>query len=247
MILLFDLGNTRLKWRIADFSSKEICAGVVEYEALSAGVPVWGDYVDVVSSIVVSSVTSEARNQQLSTLLRAYWPDIEAVFVVTQKRMLGLDVVYEDASRLGVDRAMAMLALVCERVGSFLVLDGGSALTADYVEDGGKHLGGFIVPGWRMLEKSLLKDTANISLSGKGVSAGDLGHSTPQCVQLGVHRMYCASIVDFASLAESKGINKVYVTGGDAGLMNSMLPNSIHRPDLVLDGLLCWALENVAT
>jgi len=50
---------------------------------------------------------------------------------------------YEDPSKLGIDRLLAIEAAYREVKGSLVVIDCGSAITIDAVSAEGKHLGGY--------------------------------------------------------------------------------------------------------
>ncbi|MDP1069535.1 type III pantothenate kinase, partial [Klebsiella pneumoniae] len=64
--------------------------------------------------------------------------------------------------RMGVDRWLAMLA-AWQRVGqSCWVVDCGSAITLDLLDAEGRHQGGYILPGLRLMQQSLLGNTAEV-------------------------------------------------------------------------------------
>ena len=73
---------------------------------------------------------------------------------------------------MGADRWHAMLAGWVRCKASFAVVDAGSAVTVDYVNAGGRHLGGYILPGLQMMRRSLKVDAARIGL-------GRVSNSTP--------------------------------------------------------------------
>ena len=99
--------------------------------------------------------------------------------------MNGVHFAYEDISRLGVDRCLAMIGAY-HLVGSgVLVIDCGSAITADLVNGSGEHIGGFILPGVRMLESSLLGGTAKVLVEHETVISTEWGVSTEECVEHG--------------------------------------------------------------
>ena len=71
---------------------------------------------------------------------------------------------YMEPERLGVDRWLAMLAVIEEEQPEvpICVIDCGSAITIDAVNAKGEHVGGLIVPGISMMRNALVKGTSGI-------------------------------------------------------------------------------------
>ena len=102
---------------------------------------------------------------------------------------------YVRPERLGVDRWLAIVEAWHSR-GAAIVIDCGSAITLDAVSSAGRHQGGYIVPGLRMLERSLTGGTGAVRID-SGIERGlGPGKSMTECVQNGVLRMSGASVTD---------------------------------------------------
>ncbi len=65
---------------------------------------------------------------------------------VPAREMAGVRNGYQDFERLGLDRWLAMLGGFKLASGACLVLDFGTAATADFIAADGQHLGGFDLP-----------------------------------------------------------------------------------------------------
>ena len=125
------------------------------------------------------------------------------------------------------------------RFGAGIIIDCGSALTIDAIDEEGRFLGGYIVPGLGMLRNALLRDTADVHMEQSRAGLG-LGHSTGECVHNGLLRMSVAFVTDVVAQLRTELQDGccVLVTGGGAPELLTFFPFEFqHLPDLVLDGL----------
>src|SRR5690606_27148505 len=77
------------------------------------------------------------------------------VEVRVEREMAGVRIGYADASRLGVDRALAMVAARGRVPGPVLVVGVGTALTVDLLDADGVHRGGCIAPSPTLMREAL--------------------------------------------------------------------------------------------
>ena len=70
---------------------------------------------------------------------------------------------YSNPAQLGVDRWLAVIGAFHRHRDACCVVDAGTALTIDGVDATGQHLGGFIVPGPRLMVESLLTGTSDLA------------------------------------------------------------------------------------
>ena len=162
MILDLDIGNTLSKWRLKDAESSEIRSrGAVwtrEEWRPGADIP----DLDVVEAVRISSVARAAVLEETVALLRRR---VRHVHVArSTHEALGVVNGYEEPGRLGVDRWMGALAGY-QLAGGCCAVDCGSAITIDFVLPGGSHLGGFIIPGLRLMKESLKLGTRNVAIA----------------------------------------------------------------------------------
>lgn len=142
--------------------------------------------------------------------------------------------------RVGVDRLLAGLAAYHRARSACLVVDLGSAITIDAVSAEGVFLGGVIAPGLRMSARALAEGTAflpevDLALPGK-VLASDTVSAILSGVLWGGVEMVAGLLRRLkVELGDSA---KVFLTGGDAGLVASHLPGIDEVvPHLTLKGL----------
>jgi type III pantothenate kinase len=123
------------------------------------------------------------------------------------------------------------------------VVDAGTALTVDAVDGGGRHLGGFIVPGPRLMVNSLLRGTSDLADRWAWDTAPDpagFPGSTREAIEQGCLTAL-ASLVTTACqrLATQAGQTPhLVLTGGAAPALVPWITQPIDlAPDLVLQGL----------
>lgn len=239
MKLLLDQGNSRLKWLLVARDGTFLARGVSAsdllpetLESLYAG--------ESISQIALSSVASATRRDTLCERVASLFgrsPDI----MVTQQEWAGLHNGYADPSRLGVDRWLAMLGARQLGSGAWLVVDAGTALTLDAIDSSGRHLGGYIVPGYGMQLSMLEKGTAAISRAGLPGDWG-WGKDTASAVANGVG-LGLVALVERALVELSGSLRdtcRLVITGGDAALLQPHLSReALLDEDLIFRGMLC--------
>lgn len=237
MILELDWGNSLIKWRAIQ-ADAVLARGTVE-SAVDVFVAVRsaGITPDVCRMV---SVRGEAETAQLREAVAAEWR-IPVHVAQPQKVLAGVTNGYEDYSRLGLDRWLALVAAARLAKHGCLVLDLGTAVTADYVSRSGQHLGGFICPGIKMMCGELRSHTRRIEFAGDQPDAEFQrpGRNTGDAVRRGALLMLRAFVEGQLALADEwlgEGF-EVFVTGGDAALVLDLLPRARLLGDLVFLGL----------
>lgn len=240
LILECDLGNSRCKWRIRDEFAVIVDRGFAHASDEFQGMPVG----KAVTRILVASV---AGTEILDALMRALLRfNVSIEFAFSQRESAGIVNAYgKDFARLGVDRWLAIVAAYKRTGSAVLVLDAGSALTADLVDHAGVHLGGYIVPGAQLMKSALLADTGHVRFDQAAHTMSmEFGCSTQEAVDAGI----LAAQVGAAKVAVEQARKRIrsdfaiLVTGGEGHDLVQYLGVSVKEvPDLVLDGL-AWVL-----
>lgn len=241
MKLLLDLGNTRCKWGFSD-SHTISHTGAIPVAEL-AGI---GQHLAVVmrdnpqlsaglKAVCLASVGSSESHKLLLATLQGLTA-LEPWCAVVQRNLGGVEAGYTTLPHLGVDRWLALLA-AWKRVGSAcLVISAGSALTVDYLDDGGKHQGGLIAPGVQMMRQALFDNTRAVKVEPFDLPANwILGRDTLPCVAGGLSAMMQGLILE---VRQRYPRAKVLLTGGDAGVIASLPGVAAEVCELlVLEGL----------
>ena len=233
--LFVDAGNTNVKWRLGQTGENSQCASESSeffdwIESNSA----------IIDTLVVSSVRAEQWNLDLIRLCEGlrknYW------FAISVAESEGLHSAYNQADQLGIDRWLAMLALWNVRREGFLLVDAGTAVTMDVVDDGGQHIGGYILPGVDLQRSALLDRSENLKrlISSEPSHSIALGRDTSEAIHHGILASIGALI---SRLAAENGLKSesIVIAGGDAGKLRETFELGSLEKNLVLKGLiLLW-------
>ena len=171
MILDLDIGNSSIKWRRLQ-SPDQVAIGQGRAEGLSDLKRTVADG-GAIQRVRISCVRDSTFQESLQEWVQLNCQvDAEIAEVVREKA--GLTVNYEDVSKLGVDRWLAMLAAFTSNdYTACTVIDCGTALTVDSIAGNGQHLGGFIVPGLELSRKALSEFTGiKMAAPGKLLRSG---------------------------------------------------------------------------
>ncbi len=244
MILLVDAGNTRIKWRMADAQGVEEHAHPLAWERLAA---TWRIQ-RAPEEIAIGSVAKDALNDQLAGVVRDLWPGVQVIWLRSRAACCGVRIQYAEPERFGVDRFAALVgarALLGAR--PLVVVDVGTALTVDVLDDTGLHRGGWIMPGVRLMAASLgagAAQLAQVEWSETKISSAPQHASVP-AVLAGVRCMAQGGVRQaLHRAARVLGAQpEIVICGGDGAVVFEALveytPHS--RETLVLDGLAIMA------
>lgn len=241
--LLLDVGNTRLKWGVlADeqiHKTGHIAMQKVRDEGLGVLTSRLPRSVDTVQVSNVAGVTFATR---LSGVLGMHC-GCEVHFAKPAREACGIRNAYRHPRLLGVDRWVAMIGAWAELESACIVVDAGTAVTIDAIDDGGQHLGGQILPGVRLMLEALAASTSDIPAVGGRLHATSgldmFGDTTSKAVQHGAWNAVTGAVDRAITTLRSNAYDPaVVLTGGDATRMLKALGTEpLHRPHLVLQGL----------
>ena len=236
--LQLDIGNTSAKWRLVN-GNKVISRGDYQSNDESSQQRLL-NCCESLDHIWISSVTTTASELLLSRLLENQW-GIAPWFARSESRTGGLINSYEEPSRMGVDRWLAMLAGREQKKSRLCVIDGGSALTIDIVSADGRHEGGYIIPGAALMERALLLDTDRVRFDeevGYGLSPGT---STAHAVRHGIALAQAGAITLALEQAADEPMAILFCGGAGQSLMELVDRGGEVVPDLVFEGLAIMA------
>jgi type III pantothenate kinase len=237
--LVADIGNSRIKWGRCRDGRVDVAVSLTADEPASwqsqleswgiAGVHVWA----------LSGVHPRNRDR-LADWLRERHDRVE---VIDSARQLPLRVVLEHPDRVGIDRLLnAVAAQTRRRPGTPAVLvDAGSAVTVDWLDESGAFCGGSIFPGLRLMAQALHDQTALLPLVKMDKTSPPVpGRSTVADIEAGV---YWAAVGGIKTLIDQLKTHttkdpQVFFTGGDAPLLAGSLDPTVETwPNMTLEGL----------
>jgi type III pantothenate kinase len=234
VVLELDVGNSSAKWRVL---APERLAGGRIVLTDSALCMLLDEY--QISAIRVGTVAGQAVEDMVSAVAKRL--AIPCHFARSQPSACGLTNSYQDPSKMGVDRWLAMLAAWRLVQSEVVVVDAGTALTIDLVDRNGCHSGGFILPGRKLILESLTSSTERVRYDGAPDASIAPGVTTAECVEHGSWLSLLSAIRSVVAdcCRRSGRAPRVVLTGGDAPSLMRLAGESDWqlKEELVLDGL----------
>lgn len=242
MILLADVGNSRIKWiccEQGEFRQRgQARHGRESWTELAHRL--WGELPRPQRVFMVSVAGPEVR-AMLTEWIRQTWA-LDAEFAVATAAAFGIRNAYAEPERMGADRWVAMIAaraltqtLAIRR--ACYIVDCGTAVTIDALAADGRHLGGVIFPGTRLMREALYRETRQIP-----TESGDprlFGQSTRDCVWGGTMYAVAAAIDGIIErMVAMHGSGLRVLTGGGSPALLAHLQGAYQlEPDLLFIGL----------
>jgi type III pantothenate kinase len=154
---------------------------------------------------------------------------------------LPFTVCYQTPQTLGNDRrGLAAAAVQNYRGQPTLVIDAGTCLTFDFVNEKAQYLGGAIAPGLKMRGRALQTFTANLPQVTLTEAQTELiGPSTQASLKSGIVNGFTAEVEQTIYRYQQRYKNLITVlTGGDLETLGHLTKNGIFaRPNFLLTGL----------
>lgn len=253
MMLLVDIGNSRVKWaRLgADGLGQQSASSYAGWTGIDWSTALFSG--ERVERVLAASVAGPAAEAALDAAARLATGQ-PAKFVKTTRAAAGVVNGYADPGLLGVDRWLAVIGAYARVGGACVVADIGTAATVDVVAADGRHRGGYIVPGPRLMVASLLGSTSDLAAhhASSGATRSDAGFAdnTREAIERGC-RLALAALVE-RTLADAEcSVDRrcrLLLTGGAAAeVLPQLRGTAEHVPDLVLQGLAELARTPVPT
>jgi type III pantothenate kinase len=248
--LLLDLGNSRLKVALSLSGAEFRLLGEARHResGIAAALELALDDVALAEAgtALCANVAGEAAGRALAEALQARGCE-RLEFLRPRQEAGGVRCAYAEPAHLGADRWAALLGARGLTDGACLVVDAGSALTIDAMGPGGKHLGGWIIPGLELMLEALEMRTGDLRVLRKA-SAGVARAGFPTDTAPAMEEGACIAAAGAVRLAHAKlearcGPARLLLTGGDAPGLAAALEHGELLPDLVLHGLARMAAE----
>ncbi len=233
MHLLVDIGNRNLKWRCGSqaggfLSNPEtLCQSLNNY---------WRD-LQKVDCVCLVNVAGNEVDKIITDWTSENW-GILPNFVKSEQQAHGVTNGYLDYRQLGADRWVCLIG--ARQLGELpaIVVDCGTAITVDALNDQGHFIGGSIIPGFSLAQSTL-------SINARGISE-------PPRDEITMPARTTSEAISGTIVATAAGVDElvsryrkivgenagVLLTGGEATLLsaNSRLELQ-HFPDLAFIGL----------
>jgi type III pantothenate kinase len=238
MKLLIDAGNTRIKWALVD-GDEWLRSGVLPVEQ-SGALPQQFAGVHDIQQVWVSNVAGEEVAQHIRDI-KVGQEAGKIKFIVAREMQCGVRNGYSDAGQLGSDRWAALIAAWHLMRGKCMVVNCGTAITIDTLSEQGEFIGGLILPGVELMQRSLVAATNQLRLEQGKCVAYPL--NTADALFSGATQACCGAIERQYILLDDASA-PVVLSGGAAGVLQKNLNLPLNVVDnLVLQGLLLIAQE----
>ena len=232
MNLVLDIGNTYFK--LAIFQSCNLIYNFSdENNKIHNKIPkILNDYKHL-SCVLISNVSSiNVKSLFRQSNIKIY--ELDSSF------KLPFTVKYKTPKTLGNDRlALAAAAATLYSNSNNIVIDAGTCITVDFINDKNIFIGGSISPGIKMRYESLKAHTSNLPLLDKCSDVRYPGDSTNSSIHAGVIGGICHEIIGVINQINSEYDNvNIILTGGDAKFLSKTLKITIFaNQNFILEGL----------
>lgn len=229
MNLAIDIGNTRVKTGVFDRDDL-VDAQVYDHIDNVSLQSLINDY--SVTHVIAASTAAELEKDTFQA------PGLFLRF--SSMTPIPIENHYRTPETLGQDRLAGMVAASWLYPGSnVLVIDAGTCITFDFLEETGKYLGGNIAPGLDMRYKAMHHFTQRLPSVERGDTGTLLGDTTHEALQNGGLLGVLMEIAGYIEILKNKH-NKLstVLTGGDAQYLADHLNTGLTiQPHLILIGL----------
>ncbi len=241
MILAIDAGNTRIKWGLHDGKG---------WAALGAGAT-------TNVTAVLGELPGRIAPPQRVAVCNVAGPEVRAaarrlaehwgaalIEILPRSFQCGVSNGYADPGQLGADRWAAVIAAWRRRESACLVVNAGTAMTVDMLDDEGRFRGGMIVPGRTLMQQVLAERSAALD---RGPGRFDwYPRTTANAVYSGA-LVALVGAVEYVATRFEEDLGAppaILLAGGDGELVRTHLRRPAEVVEhLVLEGVVCIARE----
>ncbi len=233
MNLIIDIGNTQTKYAL--FNDEKMLEFRVSHAYDFDIINSWKEKCSDANAVIVSSV--QDKPVEFLNVLNSKFAKL---IFLDHNTPTPLENLYESKETLGYDRLAACVgAHALFPNTNLLVIDAGTAITFDFVNEKNQYLGGTISPGLKMRFKALNTFTNKLPLLEETETFDLFGKNTSQAIISGVQNSLLFEIEIYINRLKEKHIDaEIFLTGGDSEFIYSNLKNQLFlNKRLLLSGL----------
>lgn len=222
MILVVDVGNTRIKAAVfEDATLFEIF--VFSKMELQKNIENILEKFQNVTDLVISSVGDVEKQSFID------FNKVLKVHFVSHEDSFPFQNCYTTPKTLGIDRMVLAAGATLQFPNqNRLVIDAGTCITYDFIDEKDNYLGGAIAPGLRLRYEALHNYTAKLPLLSLQTPEDFIGNSTSESIHSGVVNGFVYEIDGFIDEYKARFTNFIIIlTGGDTDFLAKRLKNTI--------------------
>ena len=222
MILAIDVGNTRIKGAV--FEDSNILETYIFMKInLKNEIQNILNIYQKITHLLVSSVGDVGNEAflEFSSSLKVHFVSHNDSFPFLNK--------YKTPHTLGIDRMVLAAGATLQFANkNRLVIDAGTCITYDFIDENNNYLGGAISPGLRLRYEALHNYTAKLPLLKLGNPKYFIGNETSESIHSGVVNGLVYEIDGFINQYKANYSNFIIIlTGGDTEFLANRLKNTI--------------------
>ena len=233
MNLVVDIGNTLIKYAVFKNNALLHDESSEADLFLSKIKELFDNYPQIDHSLIASVGGADRKERDILALFCK-------VHVLSSQSRVPFKNSYATPQTLGMDRvALATAAFYHNPRGNTLVIDAGTCITYDMVNDAGEYIGGAISPGVKMRYRAMHEQTAELPLLEPDEVLDFIGNSTAACMHSGVINGISLEVDGVIEQYRSRFQHlTVILTGGDSHFFAKRLKNTIFaNSKFLLEGL----------
>lgn len=233
MLLAIDAGNTRTKWAVFE-NNILIDVGVIQNDEFQYSITTILQKYPSLQHAIFSTV-SHVDAGELKFLENSL-----QVVVVDRKAPFPFKNLYQTPETLGLDRMILAATAVLRYPSTHrLVIDAGTCITYDYVDDQDQYHGGAISPGLQMRYNAMHHFTAELPQLELAEQVPLVGQDTAHSMHSGVIHGVAGEIeYMIQNIIADKENFTIILTGGDAEFLAKRLKSIIFaHSNFLLEGL----------
>ncbi|GMN07016.1 type III pantothenate kinase [Croceitalea sp. MTPC5] len=233
MNLVVDIGNTLVKYAVYDKNRLVVGHSCECNFFLSMVKEIFEVYPKIEHALIASVKNLENKEYEVLSLFCK-------VHLLSHNSNIPFVNKYATPESLGIDRiALVTAAFYNYPKTNVLVIDAGTCVTYDFINEKKEYFGGAISPGMMMRYKAMNNLTAKLPLLSPESTDGFIGDSTESCMHIGVINGLVQELEGVINqYRERFKFLTVILTGGDAHFFAKRLKNSIFaNSKFLLEGL----------
>ena len=222
MILAIDVGNTRIKGAVFEDSNILEAYIFMKINLKNEIQNILNIYQKITHLLV--SLVGDVGNEaflEFNSSLKVHFVSHNDSFPFLNK--------YKTPHTLGIDRMVIAAGATLQFANkNRLVIDAGTCITYDFIDENNNYLGGAISPGLRLRYEALHNYTAKLPLLKLGNPKYFIGNETSESIHSGVVNGLVYEIDGFINQYKANYSNFIIIlTGGDTEFLANRLKNTI--------------------
>ncbi|MEJ5307014.1 MAG: type III pantothenate kinase [candidate division WOR-3 bacterium] len=183
----------------------------------------------------IYAISVNKKNKKLFEETFAKKFDFNVIFLEKKKDLFESDYSFDN---IGIDRFVSVYYAIKSKFYPSLILDLGTADTYDFIDEKGKHLGGFISAGLQTISFALEKRTDNLFKVDTFTFDEKIGKNTEQALKNGIFLQWLSGVLTFIGFGKKVLKDpEILITGGNSFLLKDFIKDANFDQDFLLKAI----------